>query len=68
MLIKFMIFGMLGLFASLVITAAKRSYAARKCELTGEASLLLFPLCGLGAIVFPLIAIHISSMPWYSRG
>lgn len=59
---------MLGLFASLVVTSAKKSIAAKRLDLTGEASLLLFPLCGLCAILFPLIAIHISSMPWYGRG
>ncbi len=68
MIIRLLLFGMLGLLASLIITVAKKSIVARRLDLNGEASLVLFPLCGLGAILFPLIAMRVSSMPWYGRG
>ncbi len=68
MLSKFLLFGVLGTFASLVITAAKRSVESRSVELTGEASLALFPFFGMAGFVFPAVAIHLGKVPWYGRG
>ena len=68
MLIRFVIFGILGLVASLVVGTAKKSIAARRMEWTAETSLALFPLVGLIAFAYPLVAVRVSGMPWYGRG
>lgn len=68
MIIRFIIFGILGLFAALVVGATKKSIATRRMEWTAETSLALFPMFGLIAFVYPLVAVRISDMPWYGRG
>ena len=68
MLIRFVIFGILGLVAALVVDSTKKSIASRKIEWQVQTSLVLFPLFGLIAVVYPIVAIRISSMPWYGRG
>ncbi|MFA4973355.1 MAG: hypothetical protein WC683_12125 [bacterium] len=68
MLIRFALFGIIGIFAALIVDAAKKSYFARRMELGAETSLILFPFFGLIALIFPLIAIRVSNMAWYGRG
>lgn len=68
MLTKFLAFGILGIFGSLIYTAARSSIEKKRFEPTGEASLILFPAWGLISIVYPIIAIRIGSLAWYYRG
>ena len=68
MITGFLIFGLLGIAAAIVVSAAKRSFSQRKLELSGEVSLVLFPIFGAIIVLYPLIAIRISSLPWYGRG
>ncbi len=68
MFIRFLLFGMLGIFATLLFTAVAESVAKRKWDFTGHASLILFPLYGLIAILYPLIALRLGGVPWYVRG
>lgn len=68
MLAKFILFGMIGICGQLIITAAKRSLVERKLDLSGEASVVLLPVYGLIAIIYPIIAIHLGSLQWYLRG
>lgn len=68
MITGFLIFGILGIASALVVSAAKRSFSARKLQLSGEVSLILFPVFGLIIALYPLIAIRISTLPWYGRG
>jgi hypothetical protein len=64
MIIRFILFGMLGIVAMVLITAVKSSVVNRRLELTGEASLVHFPLFGIIALIYPIIAIHIGFLPW----
>ena len=68
MLTGFLTFGILGIAAAIIVSAAKRSIAQRRLELNGEASLVLFPIFGLIIILYPLVAVRISGLPWYGRG
>ena len=68
MLVRFLIFGLLGLIAAVVVSATKRSISSKRLELTGEASLVLFPIFGLIAVVFPFVAVRANPLPWYVRG
>ncbi|MFH1830449.1 MAG: hypothetical protein ABH871_06710 [Pseudomonadota bacterium] len=68
MLIGFVLFGFLGIATAIVISAFKRSIASKKLELTGEVSLVLFPIFGLIIILYPLVAVRVSELPWYGRG
>lgn len=68
MFIRFVIFGILGIMVTLVVSAIRASIKKRSIVWTGEASLVLFPLFGFVAILYPLIAIHLGSLPWYGRG
>lgn len=65
---RFLIFGILGLAGSVVATAARDSVASRRLELNGGASVALFPIYGLIAIIYPMVAIHVGGFPWYGRG
>ncbi|MBN1282591.1 MAG: hypothetical protein JXA24_02315 [Proteobacteria bacterium] len=68
MLVRIALFGVIGVFAALVVSAARKSYAARRMDLDAETSLLLFPFFGLIALIYPIIAVRVSAMPWYGRG
>lgn len=68
MLTGFLIFGLLGIAAAIMVSAAKRSVSSRKLELTGEVSLILFPVFGFIIVLYPLVAVRISFLPWYGRG
>ena len=68
MIIRFVLFGMLGIVAMVVATAVKSSIVQRRLNLNGEASLILFPLFGIIALMYPIIAIRIGFLPWYGRG
>jgi hypothetical protein len=68
MITGFLIFGILGLASAIVVSAAKRSFSTRKLELNGEVSLIIFPIFGLIIILFPLVAVRVSELPWYGRG
>ncbi|MBT3181593.1 MAG: hypothetical protein HN337_03675 [Deltaproteobacteria bacterium] len=68
MLAKFILFGMIGICGSLAITAFKKTVISRKLELTGETSVILFPIYGLIGLIYPLIAIHLGDLTWYLRG
>ncbi|HPW45991.1 MAG TPA: hypothetical protein PKU96_06445 [bacterium] len=68
MIAKFVIFGMLGICTNLFITALFSTIAKRKLELTGEASVVMFPVYGLVAFIYPVVAIHLSHLDWYLRG
>lgn len=65
---RFIIFGILGILGSVLFTAIRSSIAERRYEFEGEASLILFPFYGMITIIYPLIAIHMGSIPWYGRG
>ena len=62
------LFGIIGIFTALVVGAARRSLAAKRVELSAEVSLILFPLFSLIALIYPLIAMRLSAVPWYARG
>ena len=68
MIIRFILFGMLGIVAMVLATAVKSSVVNRRLELVGEASLIHFPLFGIIALIYPIIAIRIGFLPWYGRG
>jgi len=68
MLASFLLFGIIGIFAALIVSATRRSIAARRVEWGAETSLILFPFFGLIAILYPIIAVRVSDMPWYGRG
>lgn len=68
MITGFFIFGLLGIAFAIVVSAAKKSIGAKRLELTGETSLALFPLFGFIIVLYPLIALRISHLPWYGRG
>ena len=68
MILRFVLFGILGIVAMVVATAVKSSVTKRSLELTGEASLVHFPLFGIIALMYPIIAIRIGFLPWYGRG
>ncbi len=68
MITGFMIFGLLGISFAIVVSAVKRSFSSKSLELTGEVSLMLFPLFGLIIVLYPLVAVRVSSLPWYGRG
>ncbi len=68
MLAKFILFGMVGICGSLIVTAFKKSIINRKLELSGETSVILLPIYGLIGIIYPLIAIHLGDLQWYFRG
>ena len=68
MLTGFLIFGLLGIASAIMVSATKRSISARKLELSGEVSLVLFPVFGFIIILYPLVAVRVSSLPWYGRG
>jgi len=68
MLAKFIMFGLFGICAQLVVTALIRTIMNRRLELTGEASIVLMPIYGLIGFIYPIIAIHTGSIPWYLRG
>jgi hypothetical protein len=65
---SFLLYGLLGIVGAAIASAVRRSIADRRMTLTGEASLILFPLCGLIAILFPIVAVHVSHLAWYARG
>lgn len=67
MFIRFAIFGLLGLLATLVFTGIRGAVSKRGFDLTGSASLVLFPAFGLIAIVYPIVAIRVGNLPWYGR-
>ena len=67
-LATFIIYGMLGIVGALVAAVFRNSIAARQLSLTAPVSLLLFPIFGLAAFLFPLVAVHVSHLPWYGRG
>jgi len=66
-MIRFLIFGVLGILGSVVFTAAKGAISARRYDFTGQASLVLFPFFGLIAFLYPMIAIRMGAFPWYLR-
>lgn len=68
MLIRFLMFGVLGVFGAAVASCVGRIVATKKIAFSGEASLLLFPCWGLIAFFYPLIGIRLGSVPWYGRG
>jgi hypothetical protein len=67
-LTTFLLYGALGVMAALLVGAAKKSIASRRTELSAEVSLVIFPLAGLAAILFPLVAVRVSHLAWYARG
>jgi hypothetical protein len=67
-LITFCLYGLLGIAGALVAAVIRNSIVARKLELTASVSLLIFPIVGLAAFLFPLVAVHVSHLPWYGRG
>lgn len=67
-MIQFLIFGALGIFGTVLFGSVKKTASSRSLELTAEASLALFPVFGLIAFVYPMIAIHTGKMSWYARG
>jgi len=68
MLSQFILFGALGLITEVTFTSLKNLFTQRVYELKGETSLWMFPIYGLIAFFFPLIAYRIGSFPWFIRG
>lgn len=68
MLIRYLMFGVLGVFGAVVANCVVRIISTRKISFSGEASLLLFPFWGLIAFLYPLVGIRLGSVPWYGRG
>ena len=67
-LTTFLLYGVLGIVAMLLVAVVKRSIVARRIELSAEVSLAIFPLAGLAALLFPLVAVRVSHLTWYARG
>lgn len=67
MLITFIAFGIIGMVVEVAFGAIK-SLKERSYALRGSTSLWTFPIYGLIAIIYPMIAIRIGSLPWYGRG
>ncbi len=68
MLKQFIIFGFCGLLGEVVFGALKNLLLNRSYELRGEVSIWMFPIYGLIAFIFPLIAFRIGGFPWFVRG
>ena len=68
MIIRFILFGMLGLIGALLYSAIRNSFSKRSLDLSAQTSLILFPAFGLIAILYPIVAIHLGNLPWYLRG
>lgn len=68
MFTRFLMFGVLGVFGAVIASCIRRLITTRKIAFSGEASLLPFPFWGLIAFLYPLIGIHLGSVPWYGRG
>jgi hypothetical protein len=68
MLISFVSFGILGMIAEVAFGAAKSLFKDRAFELKGSTSVWMFPVYGLIAIIYPIIAMRIGVLPWYGRG
>ena len=66
--LRFLMFGILGIFAEVAFTGLAAAVTKRDRSLTGESSLLMLPIYGLIAVLFPLIAIHLGTFPWWGRG
>lgn len=67
-MIRFVIFGILGVFGQVIATAIMGMVASRRIDFEGHASLVLFPFWGLIAFLYPLIAVQVGGIPWYGRG
>lgn len=68
MIISFIAFGILGMMVEVAFGAFKSLLKDRSYELRGTTSIWVFPLYGLIAIIYPIIAIRLGGMPWYGRG
>ena len=67
-MIRFLIFGMLGIVGQVIATAVMGMVASRRVDFTGHASVILFPFWGLIAFLYPFVAIQVGGLPWYARG
>ena len=67
-MVRFLIFGVLGVFGQVIATCVMGMISTRRIDLGGRASVLLFPFWGLIALIYPMIAIRVGSLPWYGRG
>ena len=65
---RFIFFGFIGLLGEIIFTAGKDAILKKNYQLSGRTSLWMFPLYGLIAFFFPLIAHHVSSFSWWGRG
>ena len=68
MLISFIAFGIIGMMVEVAFGAVKALLKDRSYELKGQTSVWVFPFYGLIAIIYPIIAVHMGSLPWYGRG
>lgn len=68
MLKRFLLWGIVGLFGQLLYSAARNAVRSRSLNLTGEASILLFPFFGLIAWIYPFLYLKISHLEWWWRG
>ncbi|OGQ21917.1 MAG: hypothetical protein A3I05_00305 [Deltaproteobacteria bacterium RIFCSPLOWO2_02_FULL_44_10] len=68
MLHRFIIFGFLGMLAEIIFGALKEILRHRDFQLIGQTSLWVFPLYGLIAFLFPLLAHRVGEFPWWGRG
>ena len=67
-MMRFVIFGVLGMAGQVAATAVMGMVASRRIDCTGHASLILFPFWGLIAFLYPLVAVQVGGIPWYARG
>ena len=67
-MVRFLIFGILGIFGQVLASATRKSISTRSLSFDGDANIVLFPVFGLIAILYPLIAINMGNLPWYGRG
>lgn len=68
MLKRFLLWGAVGLFGQLIYSALRNALRSRSLNLTGEASLLLYPFFGVIAWVYPLLFSKIHHLQWWYRG
>ena len=67
-LIKFVLFGIVGIFTELVFSALKNAFVRRDWSLSGETSLWMVPVYGLIAFIYPFVHFKVSTFGIVFRG
>lgn len=68
MLVRFLMFGCLGIVWEVTFGAIKGIIFKRTYDLRGSSSLWVFPLYGLIAFLFPPVAHLFGTLTWWGRG